>query len=89
MAEYVKNWSNGKMADIVYECVGVQQTLNNAISISKPGAKIMVMGVLVRNRDFHERLAGGERVLMTSQAHLNEIETALEYFSKEKLMQMN
>ena len=86
LAEYVKNWSNGKMADIVYECVGVQQTLNNAISISKPGAKIMVMGVfgkkpLISMNDLQE----GERVLMTSQAHLNEIETALEYFSYGKI----
>lgn len=46
----------------------------------------MVMGVfgkkpLISMNDLQE----GERVLMTSQAHLNEIETALEYFSKGKI----
>ncbi len=81
--EAVAEWSDNKNADVVYECVGSQRTLDSCISVMKPGAQLMVMGVfeeppVFRMNDFQE----GERKLYTSQAHLDEIGTALDYFSK-------
>lgn len=78
----VSAWSDKKMAGVVYECVGSQRTLDSCISIMKPGARLMVMGVFEKQpvfpmNDFQE----GERKLYTSQAHLDEIGIALDYFS--------
>ncbi|MDL2258145.1 alcohol dehydrogenase catalytic domain-containing protein [Eubacteriales bacterium OttesenSCG-928-K08] len=75
--------NDGALADVVYECVGSQRTLDSCIAIMKPGAKLMVMGVfeekpLFPMNDFQE----GERELYTSQAHVDEIAAALELFSK-------
>ncbi len=86
LGEYVKKWSGGKMADVVYECVGFQQTLDSAISLLKPGAKLMVMGVFEEPPVFPMNLfQEGERELYTSQAHVDEIGTALEYISQGKI----
>ncbi len=73
----------GGLADISYECVGSQRTLDSSISILKTGGSLMVMGVFEKPpvfpmNDFQE----GERKLLSSQAHLDEIGVALEYFSK-------
>ncbi len=81
--EAVYAWSDNKRADVVYECVGIQQTLNSCVSVMKPGAKLMVMGVFEKPpvfpmNDFQE----GERKMYTSQAHTHEIGVALDYFSK-------
>jgi (R,R)-butanediol dehydrogenase/meso-butanediol dehydrogenase/diacetyl reductase len=70
----------GGPADIVYECVGAAPSLNSCLDIVKPGGALMVMGVYekppqFRMNDFQE----GERRLFTSQAHVDEIATALEY----------
>lgn len=86
LKEAVSAWSNKKMADVVYECVGSQRTLESSISVMKPGAKLMVMGVFEKQpvfpmNDFQE----GERQLYTSQAHVDEIGVALDYFSKGKI----
>lgn len=79
----VAAWSGNKMAGVVFECVGSQRTLDSCISVMKPGAKLMVMGVFEKPpvfpmNDFQE----GERKLYTSQAHLDEIAVALDYFSR-------
>jgi (R,R)-butanediol dehydrogenase/meso-butanediol dehydrogenase/diacetyl reductase len=68
----------GGMADVVYECVGSQASLDACISILKPRGRLMVMGVyerppVFRMNDFQE----GERRLFTSQAHSGEISDAL------------
>jgi (R,R)-butanediol dehydrogenase/meso-butanediol dehydrogenase/diacetyl reductase len=68
------------LADVVYECVGIEPSLNSCLDILKPGGALMVMGVyehppLFRMNDFQE----GERRLFTSQAHIDEIATALDY----------
>lgn len=78
----VRAWADGRLADIVYECVGTQRTLDQSIAIMKPGAKLMVMGVFEESplfpmNDFQE----GERQLYTSQAHVDEIATALDYLA--------
>lgn len=72
----------GGLADVVYECVGIQPTLDSSIAMLKPGASLMVMGVFEKPpvfpmNDFQE----GERKLFTSQAHLDEIQTALTHLS--------
>jgi len=82
LKEAVAKWSDGKNAGVVYECVGTQRTLDSCISVMKPGAQLMVMGVFEEPpvfpmNDFQE----GERRMYTSQAHLDEIGVALEYFS--------
>ena len=80
LEEKVRAWTDGRMADIVYECIGAESTLDQAIRISKPGGKIMVMGVFGRKPVVDmNTLQEAERVIYTSQAHVNEIETALEY----------
>ena len=86
LEEYVKEWSNGNLADVVYECIGAEGTLDQAIRISKPGAKLMVMGVLGKKPTVDmNTLQEAERVLYTSQAHVNEIATALEYIHTGKI----
>ncbi|MCR4429493.1 MAG: alcohol dehydrogenase catalytic domain-containing protein [Tepidanaerobacteraceae bacterium] len=78
--EYTKNWSDGEMADIVFECVGTEQTLDLSLRLSRNAAKIMVMGVYesmprIDMNMFQE----GERILMSSQAYIDEIGVALQY----------
>jgi (R,R)-butanediol dehydrogenase/meso-butanediol dehydrogenase/diacetyl reductase len=83
LKEAVAAWSAGRMAGVVYECVGSQRTLESSISVMKPGAKLMVMGVFEKPpvfpmNDFQE----GERKLYSSQAHVDEIGVALDYISR-------
>ncbi len=83
LSQAVSHWLGGDMADVVYECVGAQATLDSSVSILKPGGKLMVMGVFEKPpifpmNDFQE----GERKLYTSQAHTDEIGVALEYLSQ-------
>ena len=86
LEQYVAKWTDGKLADVVYECIGAEKTLDQAIRISKPGAKIMVMGVFGKKPVIDmNTLQEAERVLYTSQAHVNEIATALEYIRDGKI----
>lgn len=86
LLEYVEKWTDGNLADLVYECVGIQPTLNNAIVITKPGGKIMVMGVFEKPPVVDlNTLQEAERTILTSQAHIDEIATALEYIRDGKI----
>ena len=86
LEEYVRTWSNGRLADIVYECIGTEKTLDQAIRITKPGGKLMVMGVFGKKPTVDmNTLQEAERILYTSQAHVNEIATALEYMKEGKI----
>lgn len=83
LTEYVPQWNNGSLADVVYECVGTQGTLDSCLAVARHGAKVMIMGVFEKKpvidmNTFQE----GERVLYTSQAHVDEIGIALDYISK-------
>ncbi len=83
---FVDEWTNGNLADIVYECIGIEKTLDQAIRVSKPGAKIMVMGVFGKKPVVDmNTLQEAERIIYTSQAHVNEIATALEYLAEGKI----
>lgn len=83
---YVSDWTDGRLADVVYECIGAEITLDQAIRISKPGAKIMVMGVFGKKPVVDmNTLQEAERVLYTSQAHVNEIAEALNYMAEGKI----
>ncbi|MBR1409158.1 MAG: alcohol dehydrogenase catalytic domain-containing protein [Clostridia bacterium] len=74
----VEAWSGGNLADVVYECIGAEATLDQAIRMSKPGGKLMVMGVFGRKPVVDlNTLQEAERVIYTSQAHIDEIGTAL------------
>lgn len=86
LESFVQQWSDGRLADVVYECIGAEQTLDQAICISKPGAKLMIMGVFGKKPVIDmNTLQEAERVLYTSQAHVNEIATALEYMKEGKI----
>ena len=86
LEKYVDEWTSGNLADVVYECIGIEKTLDQAIRVSKPGAKIMVMGVFGKKPVVDmNTLQEAERVIYTSQAHVNEIATALEYLADGKI----
>lgn len=83
---YVQKWTQGNLADMVYECVGLQGTLNTAINITKPGGKIMVMGVFEKPPTVDiNTLQEAERTILTSQAHVDEIAVALSYLKDKKI----
>ncbi len=86
LEEFVSEWTGGKLADVVYECIGAEVTLDQAIHISKPGAKIMVMGVFGKKPVVDmNTLQEAERVIYTSQAHVNEIAEALAFLDEGKI----
>ena len=78
----VERFTNGNLADIVYECIGAQATLDQAIRMTKPSGRIMVMGVFGKKPVVDmNTLQEAERVIQTSQAHVDEIATALRYLA--------
>jgi (R,R)-butanediol dehydrogenase/meso-butanediol dehydrogenase/diacetyl reductase len=86
LISYVEEWTDGNLADVVYECLGAQQTLDQAVHISKPGGKIMVMGVFGKKPVIDMNVVQeAERVIYTSQAHVDEIQTALTYIRDGKI----
>ena len=78
--------SKTDLESFVQQCIGAEQTLDQAIRISKPGAKLMIMGVFGKKPVIDmNTLQEAERVLYTSQAHVDEIATALEYMKEGKI----
>ena len=74
----VSAFTEGNLADIVYECIGAEATLDQAIRMSKPGGKLMVMGVFGKKPVVDmNTLQEAERIILTSQAHVDEIADAL------------
>ena len=74
----VSEWSGGRLADVIYECIGSESTLDQAIRSCKPGGRIMVMGVFGQRPTVDiNTLQEAERSLLTSQAHVDEIGEAL------------
>lgn len=86
LSEFVKQWTDGEMAQVVYECVGFQATLDDALSILSPAGTLMVMGVFEKKPVLDmNTLQECERVIKTSQAHVDEIGLALEYLAQGKI----
>ena len=86
LENYVEDWSSGNLADIVYECIGNQATLEQAIHLTKSGEKIMVMGVFGKKPVVDlNTLQEAERIIYTSQAHVDEISVALRYIADGKI----
>ena len=84
LVDFVHTWTNGRMAEVVFECVGLEQTLDNAVSCSRNAAKIMIMGVYEKPPKFPMNLfQEGERILLSSQAYVDELATVLDWMSKE------
>ncbi|NTV36056.1 MAG: alcohol dehydrogenase catalytic domain-containing protein [Anaerolineaceae bacterium] len=84
LVEFVRTWTNGRMAEVVYECVGLEQTLENAVNCSRNAAKIMIMGVYEKPPKFPMNLfQEGERILLSSQAYNDELAIVLDWMSKE------
>lgn len=85
LTEVVRKSTQSAMADVAFECVGVESSLHSVIKLTRPGGAVMVMGVFEKPpvfpiNDFQE----GERVLYTSQAHLYEIGDCLKDMSRGK-----
>ncbi|MCE1252988.1 MAG: alcohol dehydrogenase catalytic domain-containing protein [Anaerolineae bacterium] len=84
LVQYVKNWTNGRMAEVVYECVGIESTMENAVNVSRKAAQIMVMGVYEKPPKFPMNyFQEGERILLSSQAYVDELAIVLDRMSKE------
>jgi (R,R)-butanediol dehydrogenase/meso-butanediol dehydrogenase/diacetyl reductase len=71
------------LADVACECVGHQSSLDSCLDLLKPAGALMVMGVyekppVFRMNDFQE----GERRLLTSQAHIDEMALALDLLDR-------
>jgi (R,R)-butanediol dehydrogenase/meso-butanediol dehydrogenase/diacetyl reductase len=72
--------------DAVYECVGVQSSLNMAMELLRKSAKLMVMGVFEKMPEFNMNIfQEGERTLYTSQAYADEIREILVMMEKQTL----
>jgi (R,R)-butanediol dehydrogenase/meso-butanediol dehydrogenase/diacetyl reductase len=81
--EFVKEWTDSKMADVAFECVGLEQTLKTAVRLTRNGGTIMVMGVYEKEPRFPiNYFQEGERVLLSSQAYIDEIAAVLDNMSK-------
>lgn len=86
LEDFIREWSGGSLADVAYECVGSQRTLDTAIRQTKPGGKVMVMGVFEKPPTVDlNTLQEAERMILTSQAHVDEIAVALEYLREGKI----
>lgn len=84
LVEFVRTWTSGRMAEVVYECVGLEQTMENAINCSRNAAKIMIMGVYEKPPKFPMNyFQEGERTLLSSQAYVDELAIVLNWMSKE------
>jgi (R,R)-butanediol dehydrogenase/meso-butanediol dehydrogenase/diacetyl reductase len=80
--EAIRIWNSGHLAQVVYECVGSQSTLNKGLLALEPCGVLMVMGVFEKPPVLDmNSLQEREQIIMTSQAHTNEIETALQYIA--------
>ncbi|MGB9976708.1 alcohol dehydrogenase catalytic domain-containing protein [Thermovenabulum sp.] len=80
---FVKEWSKNKMADVVFECVGTETTLDLSIKAAKNTGIIMVMGVFEKKPVIDiNLLQEGEKIIMTSQAYVDEMKEALEYIKQ-------
>jgi len=72
--------------DVVYECVGVQPSLNTAMELLRKSGKLMVMGVFEKMPQFNMNIfQEGERTLYTSQAYADEIRDILKVMEKQTL----
>lgn len=77
--EYLKKINDGRLADVVYECIGSDQTLDLALNMSRVAARIMIMGVYEKPPRFNMNLfQEGERILLSSQAYIDEMGIMLE-----------
>ena len=72
--------------DVVYECVGVQSSLNTALELMRKSAKLMVMGVFEKMPQFNMNIfQEGERTLYTSQAYADEMRDILGVMEKQTI----
>ena len=84
--EAVAEWTDGNLADVVYECIGLEATLDQAIRMSKPGGRLMVLGVFGKKPVVDmNTLQEAERSILTSQAHVDEIAVALDHLAAKRI----
>ena len=74
----ILGFSNCELVAVKQNCIGLEATLDQAIRMTKPGGKIMVMGVFGKKPAMDmNTLQEAERAIYTSQAHIDEIAEAL------------
>ncbi len=72
--------------DVVYECVGLDATINTAVQLTRKAGTIMVMGVFEKAPSFPMNLfQEGERTLLSSQAYAFELGDVLRLMDRENL----
>jgi (R,R)-butanediol dehydrogenase/meso-butanediol dehydrogenase/diacetyl reductase len=78
------DWLGGPGFDLAYECVGAEATLGLAAGMTRKAGKVMVMGVYERPPAFPMNLfQEGERILLTSQAYVDELGPVLARMERE------
>lgn len=86
LSQEVLHLFDGKLADVVFECVGYQSTLDSGIEVLKHGGSLMVMGVFEKPPVFPMNFfQEGERKLYTSQAFTTEMANTLAQLSQGKI----
>jgi (R,R)-butanediol dehydrogenase/meso-butanediol dehydrogenase/diacetyl reductase len=72
--------------DVVYECVGIQPSLNTALDLLRKAGKLMQMGVYEKMPLFNMNIfQEGERTLYSSQAYTDELRDVLQLMKKHTL----
>jgi L-iditol 2-dehydrogenase len=44
VADWVRERTAGRMADVIFECVGKNETVSQAIDLAAPGGRVMLVG---------------------------------------------
>jgi len=72
--------------DVVYECVGLEQSMDTAVHLTRKAGTIMVMGVFEKAPAYPMNLfQEGERTLLSSQAYAFEIGDVLRLMEEKQL----
>lgn len=55
-ADFIRERTNGTGVDIVFECVGVKDSINHAVSLAKAGGQVVFAGNPVGNIEFEKQV---------------------------------
>jgi (R,R)-butanediol dehydrogenase/meso-butanediol dehydrogenase/diacetyl reductase len=77
-AEAIQELTDGRGADVTFECVGIDATLNTSLQVTRPGGKICVVGVFAAPTSFNfNDLLKHEKALVTTIAYGDEFPTVI------------
>ena len=82
--EFGRKFLDSPGFDVVYECVGLERTIDTAVRLTRKAGTIMVMGVFEKPPAFPINLfQEGERILLSSQAYAFELGDVLQLMDRE------